>query len=229
MNRSLIYAALAVAVAGGIYWSSSQPVPSSDDAGLSLPYGAANAQQADEAEVDTSTVVEMAMGPEDAAVTVIEYASFTCPHCATFHKTQYPQLKAEYVDTGKIRFIYRDVYFDRFGLWASMVARCGGQEKFFGMASMIYEQQSDWIGTDQDPVAIADRLRTIGKVAGLDDAQLEACLSDEARARTLVAWYRENAEEHDVTSTPSLVINGEKYGNMSFAELSELIDSKLAE
>ncbi len=110
-----------------------------------------------------------------------------------------------------------------------MVARCGGEQRYFGIVDMIYDQQREWIGDGQDPVAIADRLRTIGKVAGLEEAQLDACLSDEARAKTLVAWYRENAEEHDITSTPSLVINGEKFGNMSFAELSELIDGKLAE
>jgi protein-disulfide isomerase len=228
MTRSIIYAALALAVAGGIYWSTSAPAPSQDEA-FALPYGAANAQEADAAEIDTSSVVEMALGPEDAAVTVIEYASFTCPHCATFHGDQYKQLKSEYIDTGKIRFIYRDVYFDRFGLWASMVARCGGEEKFFGMASMIYEQQREWIGNGQDPAAIAERLRKIGKIAGLEEAQLEACLSDDARARTLVAWYRENAEEHDITSTPALVIDGETYGNMSFAEIAEIIDGKLGE
>ena len=81
------------------------------------PLGAANAQTA--AEIDTSTIVEMQIGNPEAAVTVIEYASYTCPHCARFHEGPYKQLKAEYIDTGKINFIYREVYFDRFGLWAS--------------------------------------------------------------------------------------------------------------
>jgi protein-disulfide isomerase len=85
--------------------------------------------EAEEVEIDTSTVTEMALGPEDAAVTVIEYASFTCPHCASFHADQFKQLKAEYIDTGKIRFIYRDVYFDRSGFghrwWRAVAAKSG--------------------------------------------------------------------------------------------------------
>ena len=85
------------------------------------PIGAANAQ-----EVDTSGIVEMAIGNPDATVTVIEYASYTCPHCANFHNGPYKQLKADYIDTGKINFVYREVYFDRFGLWASAIGCADG-------------------------------------------------------------------------------------------------------
>ncbi|WP_417728666.1 DsbA family protein [Roseovarius sp.] len=182
---------------------------------------------AQEAAPDTSQIVEMTMGPEDAKVTIIEYASFTCPHCANFHKGPLKQLKADYIDTDKVHFIYRDVYFDRFGLWASMVARCGGQEKFFGISDMIYEQQREW--TQGEPAQIADNLRRIGKVAGLEPDAIEACLNDNEKAKTLVAWYQENAEAHDVNSTPTLVINDQKYSNMAYDELKAIIDEKLAE
>lgn len=192
----------------------------------SLPdLGAANAQQA--ADVDTSSVVEMAMGSEDAPVTLIEYASFTCPHCASFHVGPGARLKSEYVDTGKVRFIYRDVYFDRPGLWASMVARCN-PERFFGIADMLYKQQREWIGGGQ-PAEIAENLRKIGRVAGLSDEQLDACLSDAEKAQTLVAWFQQNAEADEINSTPSLVINGEKYSNMSWDDLKAIIDEKLGE
>jgi protein-disulfide isomerase len=187
--------------------------------------GAANAQEA--ADVDTSSIVEMAMGPEDAPVTVIEYASFTCPHCATFHNGPAQKLKSEYVDTGKVRFVYRDVYFDRPGLWASMVARCD-PDRFFGITDMLYKQQRDWIGEGQ-PAQIADNLRRIGKVAGLDDDQLETCMTDAEKAQTLVAWFQQNAEADEVDSTPSLVINGEKHPNMAWADLKSIIDGELAE
>jgi protein-disulfide isomerase len=125
--------------------------------------------------------------------------------------------------------VYRDVFFDRFGLWASMVARCGGEQKFFGISDMIYEQQRDWIGSGSDPVEIANNLRKIGKVAGLSDDKVEACLSDADRAKTLVAWYQENSETHDISSTPTLIINGKKHSNMPYSELSGLIDDLLAE
>jgi protein-disulfide isomerase len=182
---------------------------------------------AQEAAPDTSQIVEMTMGPEDAKVTIVEYASFTCPHCANFHKGPLKQLKADYIDTGKVHFVYRDVYFDRFGLWASMVARCGGPEKFFGIADMLYEQQREW--TQGEPPAIADNLRRIGKVAGLEPDAVEACLNDTDNAKALVAWYQQNAEADAVESTPTLVINEQKYSNMAYDDLKAIIEEKLAE
>ncbi|MCD1626669.1 DsbA family protein [Seohaeicola saemankumensis] len=187
--------------------------------------GMANAQTAD---VDTSGIVEMVLGADDAPVTLIEYASFTCPHCATFHNGPLKQLKADYVDTGKVKFIYRDVYFDRFGLWAAMVARCE-PSKFFGIADLLYQQQSEWIAGGGDPALIAENLRRIGRVAGLENAQLEACLADNDNAQALVAWYQQNAEADDVNSTPTLVIDGEKHGNMAYADLKAILDEKLGE
>jgi len=192
---------------------------------LAMLTGPVQAQDADAP--DISQITEMTMGPEDAAVTVIEYASFTCPHCATFHAGPLKQLKADYIDEGQVQFIYRDVYFDRFGLWASMVARCGGEEKFFGIADMIYEQQRDW--TQGEPAEIADNLRRIGKVAGLDSDTLDACLNDEEKAMALVAWYQQNAEADEVDSTPTLIINDEKHANMSYDELKAIIDEELPE
>lgn len=230
MTRLFLFGALAFALlAGAAWWLNSAPTPAQTE----MPFGAVNAQESDdeaaEEEIDISTVQEMAMGPEDAKVTVIEYASFTCPHCASFHANQFKKLKADYIDTGKIRFVYRDVYFDRYGLWAAMVARCGGQERFFGITEMLYDQQREWIGDGQDPVAIADRLRKIGKVAGLEDDQLEACLTDNQKAKTLIAWYQKHAGEDDISSTPTLVINGEKQSNMPYDELSAAIDEALGE
>ncbi|MFO7758948.1 MAG: DsbA family protein [Roseovarius sp.] len=174
---------------------------------------------------DTSQVTEMTMGPEDAPVTVVEYASFTCPHCGTFHAGPLKQLKADYIEDGQVHFIYRDVYFDRYGLWASMVARCGGEDRFFGIADMLYEQQSDW--TQGEPTEIADNLRRIGRVAGLDSDTLDACMNDEDKAKALVAWYQQNAEADEVESTPTLIINDEKHSNMSYDELKAIIDAEL--
>jgi hypothetical protein len=114
-----------------------------EQAGPLLPFGAANAQTA-EASESGYEVMEMVLGDPDAPVELIEYSSFTCPHCRNLHATVVPQLMADYVDTNRIRYVYREVYFDRFGLWASMVARCGGPERFFGIVDLIYEQQPEW-------------------------------------------------------------------------------------
>lgn len=233
MKRFFAIWALALTLAAGHLMLAPSPARADSNAttGTAQPETATTADDsatADQPEAQAPQIVEMTMGPADAKVTVMEYASFTCPHCANFHKTTFKQLKSDYIDTGKIHFIYRDVYFDRFGLWASMVARCGGSERFFGIAGMLYEQQRDWLD-DGDPVKISDNLRRIGKVAGLEPSQIDACLADEAKAKALVAWFQKNAEADEIDSTPSLLINGEHYSNMSFDDLSALIDEKLAE
>ena len=89
-------------------------------------------------------VTDMVIGNENAKIDIVEYASYTCSHCATFHTNVYPKLKQDYIETGKVRFTYREVYFDKYGLWASMIARCAGPEKFFGLTDLIYKSQDKW-------------------------------------------------------------------------------------
>ena len=224
-RRNILLGGVAAVGLGGWYMTSNRSATTVafPDAPLA---GAANAQTTS-GDVDTSSIPDMISGNPDATVEVIEYASFTCPHCATFHTGAYKKLKAEYIDTGKIKFIYREVYFDRFGLWASLIARCGGEEKFFGLADLIYADQAGWTRAG-DPAAIVGELRKIGRLAGLDNETLEACLQDGDRAQALVAWYKENAEADGIDSTPSFVINGKKYSNMSYETMKETIDAALA-
>lgn len=170
-------------------------------------------------------VKEMTLGNPDSAVTVMEYASFTCPHCASFHTNTYPELKANYIDTNKINFIYRDVYFDRFGLWASMIARCD-DTKFFGITDMLYKRQAEWSRAGDAPAVVAE-MRKIGLLAGLSNEQMDACLNDQAMAEALVARFQETTTKDDVNSTPTLFLNGTKYSNMSYADLSDLIEKEL--
>jgi len=173
-------------------------------------------------------VQEMILGDADAPVTFIEYGSFTCPHCASFHANQLPQLRADYIDTGKVKFIFREVYFDRFGLWASMIARCGGALRFWGIHDIIFDTQADWIAGGQDPALIADNLRKIGIAAGLDAEQVDACMQDEEMAQALVAWFQANAEADGIDSTPTLIIDGTKYSNMGYGDIRPLIEAALA-
>lgn len=223
MNRWISYAFVAIVLgAGAFYWqgSTSRDLPN---------FGMAEAQSADAAEIDKSLVVEMALGAEDAPVTVIEYASFTCPHCRNFHQNTFKQVKENYVDTGKVRFIYREVYFDRFGLWAGMVARCGGPEKYFGISGMIYDQQATWT-KGENPGAIADNLVTIGKTAGLTGDEIDACLQNNDLAQAMIAVYQDNAERDGIKSTPSFLIDGELVsGDQSYDSFSAILDAKLAD
>ncbi|MFP1643643.1 DsbA family protein [Pontitalea aquivivens] len=217
-SKLLAGALAAVVLAGGGWWLTRGAAPA--DGALSL---AAVAQETGDAQI----LPDMVMGQQDAPVTLIEYASFTCPHCASFHENVVDRLKADYVDTGKVRFIHREVYFDKFGLWAGLVASCGGAPKYFAIADMIYDTQRDWIGNGQD-ATVAANLRKIGLKAGLSGDQLEACLNDQARAQQMVATYQKNATADDISATPTLVINGTKHSNMSYEDLKAILDKELA-
>ncbi len=214
--------ALAVAVAGGLWWSMR---------GGDLPPAfstAAIEQEAGATEAQLAMVPDMVLGNPDAAATLIEYASFTCPHCKNFHANVFDQLKADYIDTGKIKFVYREVYFDRFGLWAGLVARCGGAERYFGIADLLYEGQADWIG-DGAPATVAANLRKIGLTAGMGAEEIEVCLNDGTQAEAMVAAFQKYAGEDEINSTPSFVINGTKHSNMDYAEMKALLDAALAQ
>jgi protein-disulfide isomerase len=228
MKKIYAIGALTIALVLGGGWLLNRPTGPVD---LQLP-GAALAQDATAtetptAEIDISTIQDMMQGSVDAPVEIIEYGSFTCPHCAAFHADQYQQIKTNYIDTGKVRFIFREVYFDRFGLWASMIARCGGELRFFGISDILYSTQQDWTAGG-DPALIAENLRKIGLTAGLDTAMLDTCLNDEVMAQTLVAWYTENSTRDGVEGTPTFFVNGTKYSNMPYAEFAAILDAELA-
>ena len=170
-------------------------------------------------------MTEMTLGAADAPVKLMEYASFTCPHCANFHNNVLKRIKAEYVDTGKLHFTYRDVYFDRPGLWAAMIARCD-PNRFFGIADLLYADQKDWIGGG-NLGEIEQNLRKLGLVAGLSPEQLDACLADGDKAQALYGWFQTNMEADQVKSTPTLFIDGEQHSNMSYEDLKKILDAKL--
>lgn len=223
MKWILPAAAAALTLIGGGAWYMTQ----SSAPGVSQ-FAVPGVALAQTAEPDTSSIVEMVKGSEDARIEVIEYASYTCPHCATAHANLIPKLTENYIDTGKVRFVYREVYFDKFGLWASLIARCGGPEKFFGITDLIYKGQKDWARAGSDG-AIVDELRKIGRLAGMEADQIETCLGDSAKISALVAWFQANAAEHGIESTPSFVIDGKTYSNMSYEEFAAILDAKLAE
>ncbi len=224
MKRIAPLLALTIAlIVGAGFWIGQASNTVQSGPNFALP-GAASAQEsASEADVE---IVDMVQGDVNAPIEVIEYASYTCPHCANFHKTAYKDLKKNYIDTGKVKFVYREVYFDKYGMWASMIARCE-PSKFFGITNMVYSNQSEWVRAGSD-ASIADELRKIGLLAGLEKDQLDACLADGDKLRALVGWYQENAKNDDITATPSFVIDGKKYSNMNYEDFSAILDEKLA-
>jgi len=186
--------------------------------------GTAMAQEA----AAPAAVAELSMGKADAPVTLIEYASYTCPHCQRFHEEVFGKIKANYIDTGKVRFIYREVYFDKYGLWAAMIARCGGEMKYFGISDMLYDTQKDWLAPGDD-AGIAENLRKVGLKAGLSADEIDQCMNDEGKARSMVETYQKNATADKIEGTPSFIIDGQLYKNMGYDEFAATLDAKLAD
>ena len=205
-------------------WLNQSPQTAALDQEFALPF-AANAQSSD-ADAGAGEIIDMVQGAEDAPITVIEYASFTCPHCARFHSDVYKLLRKNYIDTGKVKFIFREVYFDKYGMWASMIARCSGPDRFFGMTDLILNSQSTWARAGDD-LAIVEALRKIGRLSGMQDAALDSCLQDGEKLRALVGWYKENAQRDGIQSTPSFLIDGQSYKNMDYEEFAKILDEKL--
>lgn len=212
MQKKIIFGAVAaVALAAGGVFLTQSPTPA--------PAQAATAEVA--------LLPDIPLGEESAPITMIEYASFTCSHCANFHETVYPQLKAEWIDTGKVKFILREVYFDQFGLQAAQVANCAGPMKYYPIGGMLFDGQAEWIG-DGQPATVSANLKKIGLKAGLTAEAVDACLADEARAEQMVLAYQTRATADDVQGTPTLIINGVKHENMAYADLKKILEAELA-
>ena len=218
-----MFVVFGLAVGLGV-WLNQSPQTAALDQEFALPF-AANAQSSD-ADAETTEIIDMVQGAEDAPITVIEYASFTCPHCARFHSDVYKLLRKNYIDTGKIKFIFREVYFDKYGMWASMIARCSGPDRFFGMTDLILNSPITWARAGDD-LAIVEALRKIGRLSGMEDAALDSCLQDGDKLRALVGWYKENAQRDGIQSTPSFLIDGQPYKNMNYEEFAKILEEKL--
>jgi protein-disulfide isomerase len=171
-------------------------------------------------------IVEMSLGAPDAPVTLVEYAMFTCPHCKAFHEEVFPQIKKNFIDTGKVRLVYREVYFNRPSLWAAMIARCAPADRYFGIVDLLFERQAEWSGAfDSEPMM--KELYSIGRQAGLSDEEMEACVTDRDFAEALVAEFQKNATADGIDATPTFLINGEKVENMNYADFEARLNEAL--
>ncbi len=186
------------------------------------PMGAAMAQPSTAALVaQPVSLPDMALGPANAPVTITEYSSMSCPHCAAFGENVFPMLRAKYIDTGKVRFVFREFPLDIKAAAASMLARCvahGDAEKFFGTVKLLFQQQQQLM--EQTNMT----LRLIGKQAGMSEQAVETCGRDQTLLDKLAADQRFAHEVIKVDSTPTFFVNGERHkGAMSFEELEEAI------
>ncbi|NVK20218.1 MAG: DsbA family protein [Methylocystaceae bacterium] len=167
---------------------------------------------------------EAVMGDENAPVTIIEYASYTCSHCADFHNNVLPQIKKDYVDTGKVKVIFRDFPFERLGATAAVLSRCVDPMRYLGFNSLLMKQQQQW-AYSKNPI---DGLFKLAKLAGMSQEKIDSCLADEKLLDKIIAVRKAAMDEHGFDSTPSFLINGEKVvGAGEYERFKSIIESKL--
>ncbi len=167
---------------------------------------------------------EIILGKPDAPITIIEYASMTCGHCAHFHETVFPHLKEKYIDTGKVRFIYREFPLDTVAAAVSMLIRCSPQDKYFDMLHLFYSKQDDWIDR-QKPV---DTLLGFSKQVGFTQATFNACVSDQKMLDGLKDVQDRAAKQFQVSGTPAFFINGREADKKTNMSTPEAVDKELA-
>lgn len=193
--------------------------------------GTAGAQTAAPPPSDATKVPEMELmaaealpdvvqGKADATVTVVEYASMTCTHCAHFHETTYPTLIKNYVDTGKVKFILREFPLDPLATAGFMLARCSG-DKRAAVVDLLFDKQKDWAFVDKPLEALADIL----KQTGMSKDAFEACLKDQKLYDNVVSIRDRGSEKFHVTATPTFYVNGEKVtGEVNPELLAKILD-----
>lgn len=183
---------------------------------LALPFSASFAFAAD-------LLPDKVLGDPDAPVEIVEYASMTCPHCASFHETTFQQLKEEYIDTGKVRFILREFPFDPLAAAVFMLARCS-EDKYYDTVDLFFENQRQWAVRD----GALQQIQTLARQAGFSDQAFEACLTDQKLLDGINAVKEHGAREFGVSATPTIFIDGKQLeGPRNIEALREIIDPKL--
>ena len=168
---------------------------------------------------------EHVMGDENAPVTMIEYASLTCPHCASFHTEVLPEIKEKLIDTGKLKLIFRDYPLDGVALRAAAIAQCAGDDRYFGVLSMLFKSQMNW-ARSQDPIA---SIKEVVRFGGMTSDAVDACIADQELIDGIVGSRITGEQEFNVRSTPSFVIDGDTIAGSRDAEffidkVEDLID-----
>jgi protein-disulfide isomerase len=157
------------------------------------------------------------LGKAEAPVTIIEYGSYTCPHCAHFNNETLPRIESEFVEKGQVRLVFREFLRNQVDLAASLLVRCAPQESYFKLVDVLFRSQDSWAFGDKP----LDALKQIGRTAGLDPAKMDQCLADKALEQKLIAQTKEAIDQLKVEGTPTFFVNGTAYNNLPFDDYDE--------
>ena len=207
---ALVVAALAV----GLYLFSAETKPEPD---------VAKADPQVAALMEAGPLEDVVLGDPNADVVIVEYASMTCPHCANFYTEVFPKVKEKYIDTGKVRFVFREFPLDGLAVAASMLARCAGDDRFYPMLDGLFETQKTWAVPGADG---KEKLKLIAKQAGFSEESFEQCLADKELFDKIVAVRKKAHEEYGVDATPAFFVNGKRLDGVAFEVFEAAIDGK---
>ncbi|MGP8233744.1 MAG: DsbA family protein [Methylovirgula sp.] len=198
-------------------WLAAGLSPAAADAQVTVPLEKLYAPQA---------LPDIAQGKTDAPVTIVEYASMTCPHCARFHAETYPALLSKYINAGKARFILREFPLDPRAAAAFMLARCAGDgDKRTAVIDLLFNSQQTWAESDKPLDTLADLMRQTGMSA----KDFETCLNNQKLYNDVIKERDDAGKDFSIDATPTFFINGTKYsGELSIDALSKIIDPLLA-
>lgn len=193
---------------------------------LSLVVGLLTALPAAQAQLASTqeALSEMSIGSPDAPVTLHEYSSLTCPHCADFHTGVVPDIKKNYVDTGKVRIVFHDFPLDNLAFAAAMIARCAGPKRHFELYDRLFHTQSNWARSDKP----RDALVAIARFSGLTSDDVTACLNNNDLAQSIQLSAQNSQDLYDIKSTPTFIMDGKTVvGGLSYDDFSDLLDKSL--
>ncbi len=159
------------------------------------------------------------LGNREAPITIVEYASLTCPHCATFHSSVLPKLKTDWIDSGKAKLVYRDFPLDGVALRAAVIAQCMPADRYFAFLDVLYKGQEQW-ATSPDPAAAISRLARLG---GMGQEQIDACVANKSIEEAILQTRIEGSEQLRISGTPSIYVNGRRAVDTSAAGMEELL------
>lgn len=167
---------------------------------------------------------DIVYGDDNAPIEIIEYASLTCPHCADFAAQIFPRIKEKYIDTGKVKFVYRNFIMNQYDLAASTVARCKTDDVTKKLMKVYFERQSSWLRTDDVQGALASLTR---RAAGMSRVEFDRCVANQNMQKHLIKMARDGQREFNITGTPTIIVDGDKVDNYGWDNLQTVIDDAL--